>query len=189
MEAVSVPGLTGSLWRIPPQSEPLSSDVFIIEGKERFYVFDAGASDAACEAVAGLQKPVTFILSHFHRDHTANLSRLAGEVLGGARTCKYVGRGTKVDAPLGIEDGVSLLVQPCVSPHAPGCLILTLDRTCTLLGDLIYARPGTGAGERTGMLRTLKGVDTRYFILSHGETPRLVEKESLLQSLKEGFGG
>ncbi|MBR4068388.1 MAG: MBL fold metallo-hydrolase [Clostridia bacterium] len=189
MEVVSVPGLAGCLRCIPPQSEPLSSDVFIIEGKERFYVFDAGASDAAYEALAGLEKPVTFILSHFHRDHTANMSRLAGEVLGGARTCKYIGRGTRVDAPLGIEDGVSLLVQPCVSPHAPGCLILTVDRTCTLLGDLIYAQPGAGAGEQVGMLRTLKGVDTRYFILSHGEEPRLVEKESLLRSLKEGSVG
>lgn len=187
MEPVAVPGLPGGLWRVPPQSVPLSSDVFIVEGNERFYVFDAGASDAAYKTIAGLGKPVTFILSHFHRDHTANLSRLEGEVLGGARSCKYIGRGTKVDAALRIEDGLSLLVQPCVSPHAPGCLILTINHSCTLLGDLLYAQPGAGAGETVGMLRTLKGLDTRYFISSHGETVQLVAKESLLGALKAGI--
>ena len=171
------------IFRIPPQQEPLSSDVFIMEGDERFYVFDAGSSDAAFEAVQGLKKPVTFILSHFHRDHTANLSRLEGAVLGGARTCKYLGRGTRVDAPLTIRDGVFLLVQPCVSPHAPGCLILTVDDTYTLLGDLTYAQPGAGAGERVGMLRTLRAVKTQWFVESHGERFAPVERNAFLKEI------
>ena len=187
MEPVCVPGLRGCILRIPPQSDPLSSDVFVIEGRERFYVFDAGASDAAYEAVAGLEKPVTFILSHFHRDHTGNLSRLEGEILGGARTCKALGRGSRVDAPLLIEDGIRLLVQPCVSPHAPGCLILTVDEQLTFLGDLPYAQPGKGSGEMTGMLRTLQGVKTEAFVLSHGETFRAIPKAELLERLMKGL--
>ncbi len=180
--------LSGLLRRIPPCEEPLSSDAFIIEGKERCYVFDAGSSDAAFEAIRQLEKPVTFILSHFHRDHTGNLSRLEGEVLGGARSCKYVGRGTRVDAPLTIQDGVHLLVQPCVSPHAPGCLILTVNHTLTLLGDLTYAQPGAGAGEAVGMLRTLRAVDTQYFAESHGECFAPVERAEFLKSLGERYG-
>ena len=171
--------------RVPPQAEPLSSDAFIIEGKSRFYVFDAGNSDAAYEAISRLPKPVTFILSHFHQDHTGNLSRLEGEMLGGARTCKALGRGTRVDAPLLIEDGVRLLVQPCVSPHAPGCLILTVDEQLTFLGDLPYAQTGKGSGEMTGMLRTLQGVKTEAFVLSHGEIFRAIPKAELLERLTE----
>jgi glyoxylase-like metal-dependent hydrolase (beta-lactamase superfamily II) len=173
------------IFRIPPQREPLSADVFIIEGEERCYIFDAGSSDAAWEAIRGLKKPVTFILSHFHRDHTANLSRLEGEILGGARSCKYLGRGTRVDAPLTIRDGVTLLVQPCVSPHAPGCLILTVDDTYTFLGDLTYAQPGAGAGERVGMLRTLRAVKTQWFVESHREGFAPGEREAFLQGIGE----
>lgn len=180
--------LSGLLQRIPPCREPLSADAFIIEGRENCYVFDAGSSDAAYDAIRQLKKPVTFILSHFHRDHTANLSRLEGQVLGGARTCKYVGRGIRVDAPLTIEDGIHLLVQPCISPHAPGCLILTIDRTLTLLGDLTYAQPGAGTGQSVGMLRTLRAVDTRYFQESHGDVFAPVEKKAFLQALEARFG-
>jgi quercetin dioxygenase-like cupin family protein len=118
-------------------------------------------------------------------DHTGNLSRLEGEMLGGARTCKALGRGTRVDAPLLIEDGIRLLVQPCVSPHAPGCLILTVDEQLTFLGDLPYAQPGKGSGEMTGMLRTLQGVKTEAFVLSHGETFRAIPKAELLESLSK----
>ena len=177
--------ITERMVRIPPRREPLSADCFMIEGDEKYYVFDAGSSDEAFEAIRALEKPVVFILSHFHGDHTANLSRLEGPVLGGARTCKYLGRGTRVDAPLLIRDGVTLLVQPCVSPHAPGCLIATVDGTHTLLGDLTYARPGSDQGESIGMLRVLKGLDTRFFLPSHMDEPTPIPKAVFLEELKK----
>lgn len=174
--------------RIPATPEPLSADVFIIEGDVRYYVFDVGASDEAHAAISALDKPLTVILSHFHRDHTANMSRLApAETLAGARTCKYVPHATLVDAPLTIRDGVEIDVRPCVSPHAPGCLIATVDGEYTLLGDLTYARPETGQGEAKGMLNLLKTLDTRYFVPSHAEgEPQ--EKAALLRDIKEYFG-
>ena len=173
---------------IPAADAPLSSDVFIIEGDARYYVFDVGASDEAFEAIAALEKPVTVILSHFHRDHTANMARLCPDmVLAGARTCKYVPGAALVDAPLTIRDGVEILVQPCVSPHAPGCLIATVDGTVTLLGDAAYARPGTGQGEAMGLLRLLRAVDTDGFIPSHAGG-RMVEKDAFLQDVKRHFG-
>lgn len=181
--------LTPRICRIPPVDEPLSSDVFIIEGNERCYVFDVGTSDAAYEAVAALKKPVTVILSHFHRDHIGNMSRLApAEVLAGARTCKYVPNATLVDAPLVIRDGVTIVVQPCVSPHAPGCLIATVDGEVTFIGDLHYARSGTGQGEAKGMLNVLKKLNTRCFVPSHMQGDPLVEKDALLRDIREYFG-
>ncbi len=182
-------GIHPRIRRIPAVEEPLSADVFIIEGEERFYVFDVGTSDEAFAAVSALDKPVWVILSHFHRDHIGNMTHLAPErVLAGARTCKYVENATLVDAPLRIRDGVTIDVLPCVSPHAPGCLIATVDGDVTLIGDLHYARPGVGQGEARGMLNLLKKVDTRYFIPSHMEGEARVEKAVLLREIREYFG-
>lgn len=175
--------------RVPPVKEPLSSDSFIIEGDARYYVYDVGASDAACTAIAALDKPVTVILSHFHRDHTANMTRLSpDEILVGARTRRQLGLGTLVDAPLHICDGVELLIQPCVSPHAPGCLIVTVDGLHTLIGDLHYARPEKGQGEAKGMWNQLKALQTEYFILSHSEGDPVVPKMKLLRDVEAYFG-
>lgn len=169
-------------------SDPLSADVFIIEGDERYYVFDVGANDEAFAAVSALDKPVTVILSHFHRDHIGNMSRfIPAETLAGARTMKYITGGMLVDAPLTIRDGVGIVVRPCVSPHAPGCLIATVDGTYTFIGDLHYARPGVGQGEAKGMLNVLKTIDTRWFVPSHMEGLPLVEKKALLQEICEYY--
>lgn len=174
--------------QIPAEDEPLSADAFIISGDERAYVFDVGSSDAAYEAIASLMKPVTVILSHFHRDHTGNMGRVnAAQTLAGARTLKYIPDGTLVDAPLTIRDGVTIEVRPCVSPHAPGCLIATVDGTYTLIGDLYYARPGTGQGEARGMYNVLRQLDTKYFVVSHERGCPLVEKDELLRIIKEYY--
>ena len=175
--------------RIPAGEEPLSADVFIIQGDERCYVFDVGSNDEALAAIAALTGPVTVILSHFHADHTANMARLApAETLAGARTCKYVPGATRVDAPLTIRDGVEIIVQPCVSPHAPGCLIATVDGAYTLVGDLAYARPGVGQGEAKGMLNVLTALPTQYFIPSHVAGDPLVEKSAFLRDVRAYFG-
>lgn len=174
--------------QIPASDEPLSAEVFIIEGDERYYVFDVGSNDEAYAALSALDKPMTVILSHFHRDHTGNMCRLSpAQTLAGTRTCKYVDNATLVDAPLTIRDGVEIIMRPCVSPHAPGCLIATVDSMYTFLGDLHYARPGTGQGEAKGMLNVLKMVQTQYFVPSHREETPLVEKTVLLKEIKEYF--
>ena len=180
--------LTDRILRVPAVDEPLSSDAFIIRGDSRYFVFDVGASDAAHAAISALVGPVTVILSHFHADHIANMARLSpAEVLAGARTCKYVPGATLVDAPLLIRDGVEILVQPCVSPHAPGCLIATVDGEVTLIGDLSYARPGVGQGEAKGMLNLLKALDTQFFVPSHVKGNPLQEKSAFLRDVKTYF--
>lgn len=177
------------IWRVRPVEEPLSADAFIIEGDERYYVYDVGASDAAWRVIAALDKPVTVILSHFHCDHTANLARLAPEaVLAGARTCRQLGIGTLVDMPLVLRDGVTIEVRPCVSPHAPGCLIATVDGLYTLIGDLHYARPDTGQGEAKGMLNALRKLPTRFFIPSHQAGSPVIERDALLHDIGVYYG-
>lgn len=173
------------IWQLPAVEEPLSADVFIIEGDTRYYVFDVGSSDAAYDAIMALDKPVTVILSHFHQDHTGNMNRLStAQTLAGARTMKYIAGGTLVDALMMIRDGVTIDVRPCVSPHAPGCLIATVDGAYTLIGDLTYARPGTGQGEAKGMLNVLKSLETKYFVPSHAQGNPLVAKDVLVRQIK-----
>ena len=180
--------LAKKVCQIPAAKDPLSADVFIIEGDTRYYVFDVGCNDEAFEVLSTLDKPMTVILSHFHRDHIGNMARLAPDkVLAGARTCKYVDNATLVETPLIIRDGVEIVVQPCVSPHAPGCLIATVDGEYTFFGDLYYARPGTGQGEAKGMLNVLKTLNTRYFVVSHAQGNPLVEKAALLREIKAYF--
>ena len=180
--------ITPRIRRIPAVDEPLSADAFIIEGDKRYYVFDVGASDEAYKAIVVLDKPVTVIISHFHRDHIGNMARLTpSETLAGARTCKYIPSAALMDAPLVIRDGVEIAIQPCVSPHAPGCLIATVDGSYTLLGDLSYARPGVGQGEAKGMYNMLKALQTRYFIPSHVKENPLVERDVFLRDVKAYF--
>ena len=171
--------------RVPPVDEPLSSDAFIIEGDAQYYVYDVGASDAAYEVVSALDKPVTVILSHFHRDHTANMVRITpAETLVGARTRRQLGLGTLVEAPVTIRDGVELLVQPCVSPHAPGCLIVTVNGAYTLIGDLHYAQSGKGQGEVKGMRNALSALRTQSFVVSHVQGDSVVARDVFLSKIE-----
>lgn len=180
--------LTPRIWRLPSAEEPLSADVFIIEGDEQFYVFDVGSNDEALATLLRLDKPVTVILSHFHRDHTANMARLSPvQTLAGVRTLKHIPQGTLVDAPLTLRDGIGIVVCPCVSPHAPGCLIATVDGAYTLIGDLTYARDNGQQAEAKGMLNALRRVDTAYFVPSHMQGDPLVEKDALLRGVREYF--
>lgn len=180
--------LAPRIWRLPPAEEPLSADVFLIEGDTRWFVFDVGSNDEALAVLSRLDKPVTVILSHFHRDHTANMHRFSPALtLAGARTLKHIPHGTLVDAPLTLRDGIEITVRPCVSPHAPGCLIATVDGMYTFIGDLTYARDARPQAEAKGMLNALRPVDTAYFVPSHMPGDPLVTKDALLCDIRGYF--
>ncbi len=180
--------LTDRITRLPASENPLSADVFLIRGDRHTYVYDVGACDEAADLLCSLPEPPIVILSHFHRDHTGNIARVPVErVYVGARTRRQLGLGVLVEAPVRIEDGVTLEIRPCVSPHAPGCLIVTVDGTHTLIGDLAYACPGKGQGEARGMLRELTRLETAYFVPSHAPGDPVTPKERLLTGVREWF--
>lgn len=186
---MSLERIAPRIFRVPPVDVPLSSDAFIIEGDAQYYVYDVGASDAAYEAIAALDKPVTVILSHFHRDHTENMARMHPIcTFVGARTRKQLGLGTLVDGPVTIRDGVEIVVQPCVSPHAPGCLIATVDGAYTLIGDLHYGRPDKGQGEARGMRNLLRTLKTECFIVSHAPGSPIVKRDAFLREIGVLYG-
>ncbi len=180
--------LTDRITYLPASENPLSADVFLIRGDTHTYVYDVGSNDEAAHLLRSLPEPPIVILSHFHRDHTGNITRIPAErCYVGARTRKQLGFGVLVEEPLTIEDGVTLDIRPCVSPHVPGALIVTVNGTHTLIGDLHYSRPGEGLGEGKGMLRALTALNTEFFVPSHVQGTPVIPREQFLQELRQRF--
>lgn len=173
---------------LPASDDPLSADVFFIEGEKRCYIYDVGSCGAAVQALRAEQKPLVITLSHFHQDHTANIAAVRFEELYvGSFTAKKLGMGTVVRDAACIDDGVHLEIRHCPSPHANGSLILTVDNTYTLVGDLYYTRPGqVDRGLAMHMLSTLRKLDTKYIITSH-EEEKVHQKDELLRQLSAFF--
>lgn len=124
----------------PSVEKPLSSDVFIIHGDSRAFIYDVGNCDEATTALNEMNIPKTVILSHFHSDHTAHLEDTVFDGLYvGNQTYKSIRQGTVVDSPVTIEDGVIITIFPIPAVHAKGSLGLMIDEEILLLGDATYA--------------------------------------------------
>lgn len=173
---------------IPSSNDPLSADVYFIEGERCTYIFDVGNNEHSQKAVSEIKKDKIIILSHFHKDHIGNIDKLDyKELYLGKQTYEKVGKGTVVRDPLTIDDGIRLNIRHCPSPHAKGSLIVTVDNEYTFIGDLYYTKPDYDRNLAHMMLKNLEEVDTRYFVISHGQEENIVEKTKLLNMLKEYF--
>lgn len=148
---------------MPSETSPLSADVYAIRGETAWWIFDVGASDEAADFINNLpcdvsvgellegtaprlhQDAVSFkkniVISHFHRDHFFNLSRVSFDNLFvGRETFRHCDEnirarsGTQVvESPLQFEDGIQILIDPIPSSHAKGSLMLTVGgdaQTC-----------------------------------------------------------
>ena len=182
--------LTDRISYIPASHGPLSADVFMFRGDTATWLFDVGLNDASYAFIEALPGPKAAVLSHFHEDHTDNVKRLRLDALyGGKETVKHTGWGTVVDAPLTLEDGLTLTVFPLPSSHAKGALgLMTGD--IAFLGDGTYCRVQFGrdmlqynAQLLREQLRVLESLPVRYFALSH-EPQLLRTKEEVLRELK-----
>ena len=215
---------------MPSETNPLSADVYAIRGDTAWWIFDVGASDGAVDFInnlpcgnpasvpgaaqhlhqdaAPLKKNI--VISHFHRDHFFNLSRVHFDNL-------YVGRetfrhcdetirarsGTQVvESPLQFEDVLRFRIEPIPSSHAKGSLILSvggdvpardaLDATeIAFLGDSTYPTVGHGGPDTYNVqllyqqIQFLRSCPAQLYYMSHRRfVPR--EKESVLQVL-EGY--
>ena len=129
---------------IKASTEPLSSDVIMIEGDEYSYVFDVGNNEEVAEYLNALPKKKKIVISHFHQDHTGNMGRVLFDIV-------YVGKGTEKDLeeamphqilcePVSIQDGVELEIHPVPNSHAKGSLVLMVDKEYLFLGDSLYSK-------------------------------------------------
>ncbi|MCQ2124525.1 MAG: hypothetical protein MJZ25_10110 [Fibrobacter sp.] len=202
---------------MPSETNPLSADVYAIRGETVWWIFDVGASDEAadfinnlpCDGVAPgtaqhlhqdaapLKKNI--VISHFHRDHFFNLSRVSFDNLFvGRETFRHCDEsirarsGTQVvESPLQFEDGLKFHIEPIPSSHAKGSLMLTVGESAFLV-DSTYPTVGHNRPDSYNVqllyqqIQFLRACGAQNFYMSHRRfIPR--EKESILQILESYY--
>ncbi|MCQ2771686.1 MAG: MBL fold metallo-hydrolase [Bacilli bacterium] len=156
--------------RIPASENPLSADVIVIKQGGTAYIFDVGESDEAYDYINQIEEKKVVILSHFHRDHCFNLSRLkVDEIYGGKETIKHTKTGVIVRSEISLSDDIRLIPLP--SSHCKGCIAL-LYKDFLFVGDALY--PGIEKGNEKfnpqimdNTIKTLENIDFKYFCISH----------------------
>lgn len=158
---------------IPATNNPLSSDIGLVRGRNCIYIYDVGACEESRQYINSLTEPKNIIISHFHLDHSGNLSDIAYDKLYvGKETYKYTNAGIIVTEPLVIEDDILLELIPIPATHSKGSLILNVNREYVFLGDCLYT--AKHAGQRCynsqllkAQIDVLKKLECKYFLLSH----------------------
>ncbi len=174
---------------LPATAPPLSADVGIIKLDNVTWIFDIGSNDDALELVSGFEGEKRIVLSHFHADHTGNLSRITVnencEIYGGGFTHKKFNSDkieiNIVDKDLYFDEGIHLFPVP--SAHAKGCVGLEYE-DFAFLGDGTYCEVKDGkavynAGQLQGLIMTLKGLNANTLLLSHNEPLECDRKEEI----------
>ena len=180
--------ITDKIKYIPATDDPLSADVYFIEGNNRRYIYDVGNNKDSLSHINQAQKENTIILSHYHKDHVGNIAHIpCPDLYVGDKTFETIGKGIIVTAPLTLIDGVKIEIIPCVSPHTEGSLILNVDNEYTLIADLFFTRPPFDQDKAQKMIEALKTIDTKYFVVSHQKDGKVIPKEKLILELTEYF--
>lgn len=180
--------ITDCLYQIPSAADPLSADVFILNGDKYVYIFDVGNNEESLGAVSDIPKEKVVILSHPHNDHVGNIRKLNYQNLYvGDATYDKLQIGTVIRGPLTIHDGITLEIRPCPSPHTPGSLILTINNEYTLLADLYFTRPDYDRALAMEMLVALKALNTAFFVVSHQDGPCIFPKAYVVKELAAYF--
>ena len=173
---------------LPATNDPLSADVYCIEGDKYCYVYDVGNDDRSLQYINQIGKEKVVVLSHHHKDHTGNIVDLHyRDLYVGKKTYETIGAGVIVEDKLTINDGVRIDVIHCVSPHTDGSLIVTIDKEYTLIADLYFTRPPFDKEKAMKMIDSLRSIDTKYFVISHQEDEKVIPKDKLIAELTAYF--
>lgn len=171
--------------RIEMSENPLSADVFFVQGREYTYIVDVGSNDASYEAIKSIPKK-KIIITHFHADHGENLRRLNlpdEDLFVGDYTAKYYGGGTVIKEPMHIEDGVFIDILPLPSSHAKGSLTVIVNKSVILLGDGCYSNnKGYNVSLLHDLIKILKAAEFTTAIKSHES--KEYSKEELIEELE-----
>ncbi|MDO4740319.1 MAG: MBL fold metallo-hydrolase, partial [Eubacteriales bacterium] len=135
---------------------PLSADVYFIEGDNYCYIYDVGSDENSLYHIRQTAKEKVVILSHHHKDHTGNIDRIdIRNLYVGKKTYEMIGRGTIVEDTFIINDGIKIEVIPCPSPHTEGSLVVNVNNEYTLIADLYFSRPPFDVSKATEMIEML----------------------------------
>ncbi len=193
---------------IPASMNPLSADVAFIKTENATWIFDAGSSDEAFDAISAVQGKKNIVLSHFHPDHTANVTRLEFDNLFMSNhTARYF--RNFIDGTHGGNSGISNSdnnkpdvkivdgtfkdestgpkIYTIPSSHAKGCLCLVY-KDYAFLGDATYCKEKNGSRvynvqQLKAEISFIESLQCRYICLSHDEK-FVHEKLMILKLLK-----
>lgn len=210
MKNYNIKKIDESISYIPASMNPLSADVAFIKTENATWIFDAGSSDEAFDAISAVQGNKNIVLSHFHPDHTANITRLEFDNLFmsnyTARYFRDIIDGThcgNVDnsnsdsgnnkPDVKIVDGTfkdestSIKIYTIPSSHAKGCLCLVY-KDYAFLGDATYCKEKNSSRvynvqQLKAEISFIESLQCRYVCLSHDEK-FVHEKLMILKLLK-----
>ena len=167
---------------------PLSADVYFIEGDEYTYIIDSGSNDAAFENISSINKK-KMIITHFHQDHCANMNRIEipdENLYVGKHTQKTIGKGTIVKSEIIINDGIKIRILPIENSHARDSLCITVNDEYLFLGDSFYSNvKGYNVSLLHGEIALLERTAFDKAVLSHDNT--IYDRDYILGNLKEIF--
>ena len=173
---------------LPSSKEPLSADVYFIEGEKNCYIYDVGNDTNSLTSINRVGRGKTVILSHYHKDHTGNIEQIKCDALYvGRKTHEIIKKGEIVEENITINDGIKIEIIPCTSPHTDGSLIVNINNEYALIADLYFTRPPFDTEKAKLMVEHLKNIDTKYFVISHLEDEKIVPKEKMITELSEYF--
>ena len=173
---------------MPATNNPLSADVYLIDGDKYCYIYDVGNNENSLHYINQLVKEKVVILSHYHKDHAGNIAGLHyRDLYSGKKTHESIGKGIIIEDKLTINDGVKIEIAHCVSPHTDGSLIITVDNEYTLIADLYFTRPPFDKEKAMNMIDSLRSIDTKYFVISHQEDEKVIPKDKLIVELTAYF--
>ena len=176
--------ITDYLSHLESSQDPLSADVYFIQGKEFTYIVDVGACEDALERVLGITKK-KIIITHFHADHADNLKRIPDDtcIYVGNYTKKSTGKGEVVDGELLIEDEVSLRIYPIPNSHAKGSLCVLVNNEYLIMGDSYYSNiKGYNLSLLHDEISLLRKLDFKYAFMSHDNEPH--NREEIIAGLE-----
>lgn len=166
---------------LPATNDPLSADVYFIDGDKYCYIYDVGNDEYSLSQINQIEKERVIILSHYHKDHTGNIESLNYRNLYvGRLTHETIGKGIIVEDEFTINDGVKIEVIHCTSPHTEGSLIVNIDNEYTMIADLYFTRHPFDRKKAQKMIESLKNIDTKYFVISHQEEAKVIAKKELI---------
>ena len=190
---------------IPASMNPLSADVAFIKTENATWIFDAGSSDEAFDAISAVQGKKNIVLSHFHPDHTANVTRLEFDNLfmsnhtaryfrnfidgtnGGNSNSDKNKQNVKIVDGTFKDESTGLKICTIPSSHAKGCLCLVY-KDYAFLGDATYCKGKNGSRvynvqQLKAEISFVESLQCRYVCLSHDEK-FVHEKLMILKLLK-----
>ena len=180
--------ITERIKYLPATCDPLSADVYFIEGDKYCYIYDVGNDDNSLHHINEVKKEKIVVLSHYHDDHVGNIDCINYRNLYvGKKTYETIGNGKLVEDVITINDGVKIEIIHCTSPHTDGSLILNVDNEYTLIADLYFTRPPFDRDKAIKMIDILNNINTKYFVISHQEDEKIVSKEKLVAELLDYF--